>query len=260
MTTGSALTLGLVGTGRTGRMVERVALARGHRIGLRLDADTNKDGVGLSPRALMSVDVLVDFSSARAVEANILGAAAARTDLVLGTTGWEREEGALARARSAAEEAGIGLVWSPNFSFGMHLFRRLVAEAARLADADPEIDLWIEETHHAGKADHPSGTAIALAETVLQRVRRKERVASTLPVGPVDPATLLVSASRGGHVPGEHRLVLDAPYDTIEMVHRARSRETFALGAVRAAEWVHGRKGFFTLDDILEEKGQGQSS
>lgn len=258
---GASLSLGLLGTGRMGRMVEEVALGRGHRIGLRLDAASNRDAAGMSARALSGIDVLIDFSAAAAVMDNLRAAAREGCSIVVGTTGWDRDPEARRQAEALVREGGIGAVVAPNFSFGMHRFRRLVEEAARLAGADAETDLWIEEAHHRGKADHPSGTALALARSVLEAMARKERIETRLPEGPVDPAALQVTASRGGWVPGQHRVVLDAPHETIELVHTARSREVFAQGAVRSAEWLHGRSGYFTLDDVLgETPGKGRDA
>lgn len=248
------LTLGLLGTGRMGRLVESLALERGHRVGLRLDIHNNEGGTGLTERALAGIDVLIDFSQPGAVLQNVRGAAAHKKNMVLGTTGWDRTPGAAEEARRLVEEAGTGLIFSPNFSLGMRLFRRVAEAAADLAAADREIDVWIEEAHHRGKADHPSGTALALAHALLARLPGKERIVTTLPAGPVAPSDLVVTAARGGSVPGEHRVLLDAAEESIELVHRVRSRSTFALGAVRAAEWVRGRSGFFTLDDMLQAR------
>ena len=240
----AALSITIFGVGRMGRLVGEIATQRGHSIVARLDSKSA--GVAI-PK---STDVAIDFSIASAVLPNVRRACAARCDLVVGTTGWdlsgEREE-----LKLTVEAAGTGAVVAPNFSFGAHLFRLLVREAARLASGDAEVDLWIEEAHHRMKADHPSGTALSLARDVLERLPRKNEILTRLPEGPVPPGALVVSAARGGFEPGLHRLVLDAPEEQITLEHRARSRRAFAAGAVRAAEWVRGRRGTFTLDDVI---------
>lgn len=246
MSTG--LALALLGTGRMGAAVAAIAEERGHGVVARFgSADA---ATPLPP----GTDVAIDFSRADAVLLNARKAAAARCGLVLGTTGWDRDAAARDALAAAVREAGIGAVVAPNFSFGMHLFRKLVQEAARLAADDHELDLWLEEEHHRLKADHPSGTALSLARGMLERLPRKTHVLSALPDGPVPRDALVVAVSRGGYEPGTHRVVLDAPEETVTLEHRVRSRRTFALGAVRAAEWVRGRRGLFTLDDVLRSE------
>lgn len=248
------LALGLIGTGRMGEMVERVAGERGHRIVLRLDAGNNRNGEGITADSVAGVDCLIDFSIPDAVLPTVRSAGRCGCSVVLGTTGWDRQEGALEEVRSIAQESGIGILFSPNFSLGMRRFLRIVEDAARAAGADPELDVWVEETHHRGKADHPSGTAWAIAERLLPLLPSKRKIRTELPDGMVDPSDLHVTVTRGGWVPGTHRVVIDGSRETIELVHTARSREVFALGAVRAAEWLRGRTGFFTLDDLMNEE------
>lgn len=240
-----SLSIALWGTGRMGALVGDIATARGHRVVARLGSSSEG---GALPKG---TDVAIDFSVASAVMPHVVEAARSRCALVLGTTGWDREPGARERVQSIVRESGIGAIVAPNFSFAAHLFRRMVEHAAALAARDDEMDAWIEETHHRMKADHPSGTALALARAVLERLPRKRAIATTLADGPVAHDELLVASARGGYEPGLHRLVLDAPEETITIEHRARSRRAFALGAVRAAEWIHGRSGTFTLDDLL---------
>ena len=244
-----SLSLVLLGMGRMGRMVDAVATERGHRIAGRFASAEAHAPVPAGS------DVAIDFSLADAVVANVRRCAEARCSLVLGTTGWERAPGARGLVEATAKAAGIGVVMAPNFSFAMHLFRRIVEQAAALASGDAELDVWIEESHHRMKADHPSGTALALAQAVMSRHRGKKQVVTHLPDGPVAADSLVVASARGGWEPGLHRVVLDGPEECITLEHRARSRRAFALGAVRAAEWVRGRSGVFTLDDVLSIGG-----
>lgn len=255
MTATRSLRLGLCGMGRLGKLVDGIATERGHVVALKLGSASNAGGAGLSPEALAGLDVLVDVSRADSVETNVARAAAAGVNIVVGTTGWNRDEGAAARVEGIAREAGIGLLVAPNFALGARLFARIVEAAARICSSQEELDLWIEEAHHRGKADHPSGTALALARSVLSEVPWKRTIATELPDGPLAPDSLLVASSRGGYEPGLHRLIVDLPEESIEIRHVARSRRAFALGAVRAAEWLAGRRGVFTMDHVIGGAG-----
>ena len=238
------LSLAVVGRGRMGRLVEAVARERGHRVELALSAAENPDGAGLNAQSLAGIDLAIEFSTPAAAPRNVEACLERGVSVLTGTTGWADAEGA-ARLGMLAERSGAALLIAPNFALGVLLFRLLVRRAAELLAGDDQgFDLWIEETHHKGKRDAPSGTALALAEDVLGRMpglRREE---------------LPVRSTRGGHEPGLHRVVLDATDETIELVHRARSRRVFAVGAVRAAEWLGGRTeltGLVGLEDMMRE-------
>ncbi|MEJ2541545.1 MAG: dihydrodipicolinate reductase C-terminal domain-containing protein [Gemmatimonadota bacterium] len=183
--------------------------------------------------------------------------AATGIPVVTGTTGWYDE---LPRVREAVEAGGSALLYAPNFSLGVALFRRWVERAARELEGLPDHDVAVMETHHAGKVDAPSGTARLLADTIVDATDRKDRWV-LFPGGedrasgaPLDPGVLRVSASRVGSVPGTHEVVLDGPDDQILLRHTARSRRGFARGALAAAEWIQGRQGLFTLDDMLRDR------
>ena len=189
MTTRQSLGLALCGRGRMGAMVADIARERGHRVLVQLGAAENPGGRGLSPSALEGVDVVADFSAAPAVLDNVRAAARAGRRVVLGTTGWDSQPAAHEELARIVKESGIGLIASPNFSLGMHLFKKLVETAASLAAADDEIDVWLEEAHHAGKADHPSGTALLLARSMLRRLPHKTGLLTSLPDGKVPHET-----------------------------------------------------------------------
>lgn len=243
------MTVALIGHGRMGRLVEEVCGERGHRVGAIFGGPGAPE-----PGRLAGHDVAIEFSVPSAARANVERCLEAGLPVVTGTTGWA-DEAVLQSLRRRCEESGRGgLLVAPNFALGVFLFRRLVQRAAELAAADELFDLWIEESHHRGKADWPSGTALALASDVLERLPRKTRLRRGAPEGPAAPDELLVSSSRGGFEPGLHRVLIDAPDETIELVHRARSRRVFASGAVRAAEWLEQRGGFHSLADFLETR------
>ena len=240
--------LALVGYGKMGRAVERVAMERGHEVVARIDPtlDTREIGAG----TLGGADVAIEFTVPDAAVDNIAALAAAGVDVVVGTTGWHER---LDEAAAAVNAAGTGIVHAANFSLGVNLFLRLARMAARMADALSEYDVHICETHHRHKIDHPSGTAITLADILIEELAGKESWSATLPDGAPHPQVLYVASERVGETAGSHVVSLEGPDGRIELSHQARTRAGFARGAVAAAEWIRGRSGVFTLDDMLAE-------
>ncbi|MHC4775538.1 MAG: 4-hydroxy-tetrahydrodipicolinate reductase [Planctomycetota bacterium] len=241
----------LIGYGRMGHAVEGVAAERGHEVVARIDLEGNSEARGITAESLNGADVAVEFSVPEAAPANIAALAACGADTVCGTTGWYD---GLEQVREVVEGAGSGLIYAPNFSLGMQLFFRLAELAARLSERLEGYDAYVLEAHHRHKKDHPSGTARRLAEILLAEFSGKERWELGPPEGPVDPGVLQVTAIRAGEIPGTHTVGLDGPDDRIELSHEARGRTGFARGAVAAAEWIRGRSGIFTLDDMLADK------
>lgn len=241
--------LALVGYGRMGRAVEGVATEEGHEIVARLD-----DGDALDRKALSGAEVAIDFTLPDAALPNIRSVAAAGVDMVVGTTGWYDR---LDEARAAVEDAGTGLVYAPNFSLGVQLFFRLAERLGSLVDALDAYDVHVHEAHHRHKVDHPSGTARRLAEILVETMGRKDGWKEGPPQGAPDPETLWVTSARAGEIPGTHVVGVEGPDDRIELVHEARGRTGFARGAVAAAAWIRGRKGFYTIDDMLAERFGG---
>lgn len=238
--------LALIGYGRMGHAVEEVAQERGHDVVARLDLDDP-----ITQASLAGAQVAIDFTLPDAVVANAHRVVEAEVSLVIGTTGWYES---MDEVRAAFQAAGSGCIWAPNFSLGVQLFLRLAREAGRLADVLEEYDVHIHEAHHRHKVDHPSGTAIRLAEVLLENLGRKTSWREEPAEGVPDPAVLWVSSARAGEVPGTHEVVLEGPADSVVVRHTARGRDGFARGAVAAAEWVTGKKGFFSIDDMLAER------
>ena len=223
----------LIGYGRMGLAVEAAAPECGCVVAGRIDAATIDGGAALSPDRWPAADVAIDFSTAAAFVENFPRLAALGVDVVAGTTGWFDHE---TEMRAVAERAGIGVVAAANFSTGVALFDAIVAEGARRFALHPEFGAWLHETHHAAKRDAPSGTAIRLKATMEANGYRR----------PID-----VSSSRAGFVPGTHTVGFDGPSETITLTHTARDRGTFARGALAAARWVHGRRGWFDMRAVL---------
>jgi len=219
--------LAIVGYGKMGKLVGQFAPEYGFEVALKLDEFNNPGGEGVTAANFAGIDVAIEFSIPEAVPANIEGIAALGVPLVVGTTGWLQH---VDRAKSAVEKHGTGLVWSPNFSIGMNVFFRLVSEAARLLAEEPEYGAWAWEIHHSAKKDAPSGTLLKLVEGM-----KKAGYGRNIDVG----------SNRAGAIPGTHEIGFDCAADTITLRHTARSREGFARGALRAAQWIVGKKGFY---------------
>jgi 4-hydroxy-tetrahydrodipicolinate reductase len=221
----------LVGHGKMGRMVESLAAEYGCEVVGVVDPPAGTETVE-SPR-WDGVEVAIDFSTADAVPLNVPTLARRGIDVVLGTTGWSAHEPAL---RKAVEAAGTGIVAAPNFSLGVVLFDAIVRSAAALFAAQPEFGGFIHETHHAAKKDAPSGTALLL-ERAMTEAGFSRRID--------------VASSRVGFVPGTHVVGFDGPAETITLTHTARDRTAFARGALTAAAWIRGRRGWYTMKDVL---------
>jgi len=220
----------LIGHGRMGKLIETLATEHGCEIAAIAEIDNP------IPKALAGagvVDVAIDFSQPEAVAANLSELAAHRVSVVIGTTGWQHHEREM---REVANRAGIGVLAAANFSLGMHVFAVVVEEAARKFGALGNVGAWIHEYHHAAKLDAPSGTAL-----MLQRVM--EDGGYTRPIN--------MSATRAGAIPGTHEIGFDGPAETVTLTHSVRDRSVFAHGALEAARWLKGRRGWFTMRDMI---------
>jgi len=223
----------LVGHGKMGRMVESLAADYGCEIAGVIDPESPRHGGGPDASAWDGVDVAVDFTMPDAVMRNAPVLARRGIDLVVGTTGWRAHEQTLQEAIAAA---GTGIVVAPNFSTGVVLFEAIVSNAAALLAPHADFSAFLHEAHHSAKKDAPSGTALLL---------KRAMEAAGFP-RPID-----VSATRAGFIPGTHTIGFDGPAETITLTHTARDRTAFARGALTAAKWIHGRRGWYTMHDVL---------
>ncbi len=226
-----ALHLVLLGSGKTGSLVSEVARERGHRTTVLTEIE-NPDGTWLTATNLKGVDAVIDFTTPEAVLPNIARCVAARTPMVVGTTGWYGE---MERVRQEVEQAGSAFVFGANFSYGVNLFFQIARAAAPALQHGYEGH--ITERHHIHKKDAPSGTAVALQRVVAQAGGKQ-----------VD-----ITSEREGDVMGVHLLELASGGDRITLSHEVQSRRTFAEGAVRAAEWIVGKTGFYDFKDIFNQ-------
>ena len=223
----------LVGHGRMGRLVGDLAPEYGFEVAGVIDPQSPLHGGGPEDDRWRGVDVAIDFTFPDAVKTNAPALARQGINIVIGTTGWKADEPAV---RQAVADAGIGVVAAPNFSVGVVLFEAIVARAAALFAAQQEFGAFLHEAHHAAKKDAPSGTALLLTHAMVQAGFQR----------PID-----VSSTRAGFIPGTHTVGFDGPAETIVLSHAARDRTAFARGALTAAKWVAGRRGWFTMKDVL---------
>jgi 4-hydroxy-tetrahydrodipicolinate reductase len=217
--------LAIVGYGKMGRLIDQLAPEYGFEVSARVDVGRDE--------SLDGADVAVEFSVPAAVLGNIEKAASLRVPIVIGTTAWSDH---LSEARALIAANKSALVWSPNFSVGVNVFTRLVSEAARLLATEKEYGAWAWEIHHSTKKDAPSGTLIQLVDRMKAAGYARN----------IDTAS-----SRAGAHPGTHEIGFDSPADTITLRHTARSREGFARGALKAAQWIIGREGFYEFSEVL---------
>ncbi len=248
--------IALIGYGKMGHMIEEIARSRGHEIVSIIDVDNQED---FESEAFASADVAIEFTSPTAAYANYLRAWTKGVKVVSGSTGWRQDHEA--DVRRACEEEGKTLFWASNFSIGMAVFSAVNRYLAQLMNRYPQYDVKMEETHHIHKLDHPSGTAITLAEDIIAELDRKQDWEVGRLVGP-DAQTkgfvmgdsrdmLRIDCIREGEVPGIHTVKYDSPEDTITITHDAHSRRGFALGAVLAAEFTKEHEGLLTISDMF---------
>ena len=224
----------LLGHGRMGRLVESLAPDYGGTIVAVIDEHAGADAIAAAGGA----DVAIDFTLADAVPRNLPQLAARKLNVVIGTTGWQAQEQAM---RAVANAANIGVLAASNFSLGMNIYQLAVEEASRHFANHPEFGAWIHEAHHVMKKDAPSGTAITIREGM-------ERAGYSRPID--------MSSTRAGHIPGTHTAGFDGPSETIAFTHTVRDRAVFARGALVAAQWLVGKRGWFSIRDLLKAENR----
>lgn len=244
----SRLNFALIGYGAMGKEVEKAALARGHAISAKIDPKQKHQEITSS--SLEGAHVCIEFTHPDQAVSNIRKAAKEKKSIVVGTTGWFKH---LPEVEAIVKESGIGLIYAPNFALGVYLFQKLVEEAAKIMGAYEEFDVGVIELHHKYKKDAPSGGALQLGNTLLKHIPRKKRVVSNFE-GAIQPEEIHVSSLRTGNVPGTHTVLFDSIVEGIELTHTSRGKQGFAEGAVKAAEWIVGKQGVFTLDDFYEDR------
>ena len=230
--------IALIGYGKMGKTIERLARDQGHAVSKIMDIDDNPVGSGFWGDWVENTDVLIDFSLAPAVPANIRNAVDARLPIVVGATGWYEH---VQQLRQEVESQGGACLYSSNFSLGVQTLFYLVREASKILARYKDVHPFVVETHHVQKLDAPSGTALTIRRIM------EESYGQSVPV----------SSVRAGFFPGTHTVGFDSPVDTLTLEHTARSREGFARGALLAADWIQGKKGFFTFEQVIFGENNG---
>lgn len=238
----------LVGTGKTGKAIERIAIESGHEVVLRFNSSSPVLDAGKAE--LAACDAIIDFSRPELAIAHIAYYCALDLHAVIGTTGWYDQ---LADVEQYVNQSQGAILYAPNFSIGIAVLSRVLTQTGKLINKLPDYDVSVHEAHHRQKLDSPSGTALHLANILLDQIDRKHHIDSETQHQQISETSLHVSSQRLGHVFGHHIVTLDSPYDQITISHNAKNRDGFAVGAVRAAEWLVGKRGLYTLDDLLSD-------
>ncbi len=235
--------IAIIGYGKMGKTIERIAKERGHEIVSIIDVNNQED---FQSAAFRSADVAIEFTVPSIALENYNRAFAADVPVVSGTTGWTEH---INRIKQEVETKGYTLFWSSNFSLGVNVFFALNKYLAKIMNQFPDYNVEMTEVHHTQKLDAPSGTAITLAEGIIENLDRKNSWVKEVENQATDIA---IKSIREGAVPGIHTITYENAIDTITITHDAKSREGFALGAVIAAEFTAGRKGFLGMGDLLK--------
>jgi 4-hydroxy-tetrahydrodipicolinate reductase len=234
--------IALVGYGKMGKIIETVALSRGHEVVLRIDIDNAAD---LDAANAARADVAIEFTGPHSAFDNVSKCLDLGLPVVCGSTGWLERYAEIERK---CRELDGSLLYASNFSVGVNIFFEINRRLAALMAAQPEYEVEVTEVHHTQKKDAPSGTAITIAEGILGSMPRKKRWVNH---ASSDPADLVIVSERTDPYPGLHRVSYRSAIDDIEIQHNAHSRNGFALGAVLAAEYIHRRKGVFGMKEVL---------
>jgi len=246
------MNIAIIGFGGMGMKIKEIAESRGHKVTQIIDpVNPNSTAKNINEANLENIDLVLDFSTAGAVLENAKVCAYHKKNLIIGATGWYEH---LPEIEKLAKENDVAILWSANFSIGVNLYYSVVAEAAKLINKYDEYDIWATELHHNNKADSPSGTAKELAKILLENIERKTEVIYDKLDRKINPNEIHFSSTRGGVVNFSHTIGFDSASDTITLTHSARDRGGYALGAVKAAEWIDGQKGFFNMSNFLNDE------
>ncbi|MBI5326430.1 MAG: 4-hydroxy-tetrahydrodipicolinate reductase [Ignavibacteriae bacterium] len=237
--------IAIIGYGSMGKEIENSALISGFQI-----TDIFEIENPIKEKGIYDFDVAIDFSFPESVLDNVKKISNLNKNIVLGTTGWGKH---IEEIKEYVVSNNAGLVFGSNFSIGMQMFFRLVEAASKLVNKFDNYDIMLHEIHHKRKKDSPSGTALSLAEIMLKEIKRKNKIMDDTNRVTIEPSSIHVTSSRVGEITGTHTILIDSQADTIELIHRAKNRQGFAEGALLAAEWIHGKKGFFDFGEVMDE-------
>jgi 4-hydroxy-tetrahydrodipicolinate reductase len=236
------MNIALIGYGKMGKAIEAIALKRGHQVVLKIRSANKEE---FTVENLKKADVAIEFTSPASALENVSLCMDAGVPVICGSTGWNEQ---LAVAEEKCRATGTAFLQASNFSIGVNIFFEINKRLAALMNGHEEYEVTVEEIHHTGKKDAPSGTGITIAEQILAAVDRKQQWVEEVAKGHQE---LAIVSKRIENVPGTHAVKYSSPIDDIEIIHTAHTREGFALGAVLAAEFIQQRKGVFTMQDVL---------
>ncbi|MFA5916721.1 MAG: 4-hydroxy-tetrahydrodipicolinate reductase [Candidatus Gracilibacteria bacterium] len=240
--------IAIVGYGRMGKLVEEYSLKRGNEIAIIIDPSKNTT---IQDLLSTEFDVIIEFSIPKVAIDNMRFYAKNNMKVVMATTGWYDN---VEEIKTLFKNSNGAILWSSNFSLGVHLFWKIVENASKIMNNFEDYDVFGHEFHHNKKADSPSGTAITTAEIIINNIdRKKTLITEELAHRPIKPEELHFSSTRGGSIPGTHSVYFDSLFDTIKIEHTARTREGFALGSVVCAEWLKDKTGYFEIGDFVKD-------
>lgn len=243
------MNIAIVGYGKMGHEIEKVAKDKGIIVTTIDPNDDKANFKEINEESMKDVDVCVDFTHPDSVIGNIEKIFKFKKNMVVGTTGWYDK---MDDVKKIVEDAGIGLIWSGNFSVGVNIYFKIIENGAKIMNKINDYDAFVHEFHHNKKADSPSGTAVMIGKILTENIERKKKVVTQELKRKIEPDELHVSSTRGGSIPGTHIVGFDSSADTIELKHTARGRQGFALGAVMAAQWIQNKKGFYDINDMMK--------
>lgn len=243
------ISIGLIGYGKMGKLIHKISLKKGHKVSVIIDPSSNNaTAKDITKNSVKNCDVLIDFSTPDTAMSNLKKTAELNKNFVMGTTGWTDQ---IEEVKKIVDESGIGFIWASNFSISVQLFFKIAREAAKLANKFEEFDVAAWEAHHRHKLDSPSGTALTLGEILIEEIDRKKELLLDRPKGKINPEQLHLATIRTGEIPGTHAVIFDTDSDTIEIKNTSRNRNGFAMGAVKAAEFIANKKGFYDFADLF---------
>ena len=249
------MNIAIIGYGRMGHEIEKIALDKGIKV--TAIVDPNEKGAShriIDEKSLKNADVCIDFSVPSQVVNNINQVSKLKKNIVVGTTGWYDR---LDEVNKIIQKNKTGLIYASNFSIGVNIFFKIVENAAKIFNNLDGYDIYGYEVHHDKKIDSPSGTAKIIGDILIKNIKRKNKLLFEKIDRQIKPNELHFSSIRAGSIPGTHVVGFDSSADTIELKHTARNREGFALGAIMAAQWIKGKKGFYTIDDMMKNIFEG---
>ena len=235
--------IAIVGYGKMGKEIESIVDSKELKVVGKYDIDNT-----IQNHMKEVPDVAIEFSTPISMMQNLEFLAKKKVNIVCGTTGWYDD---MYKVKNIVEKEGIGFIYSSNFSLGVNIFFQLAKEAAKILNRFENYDVAIEEIHHNQKLDKPSGTALNLAQILIDTIHRKRTISPPDYKGKINPGDLNVTSIRLGSVVGNHKIIADSSADTITIEHSAKSRRGFAEGALLAAKYINGRHGFYHFEDIF---------